>query len=379
MDTQGRKIFKPGGNAMIRVGIAQKDYGSAWLFGDVNVNGCQYVPQRKLPLHVFGRLHPWARKTISATTYFPPPHSCDFFHTFNMIPLNRHPWIVSAESVFPRVWDCDPWRRFLLKRLASPHCLRILAMSENTLLHMRTRNSDDPNLDQVMKKAEVVDPGIPEGHFQEVLTSPSTKRSIDLVFVGNEFFRKGGTIAVSAFARLKKSHPVTLTVISKMQEGNYVFPVEPGSGIKWREKMAALGVNHQEGLPNSKVREILSRSDILLLPTFDDSYGGSVIEGMASGLAPIATKIRALPEIITQDVDGILLPCPVTHEGRMIFDPTVERQLEESLAQAIVSLMEHPEQLNQIKREARQTYLRRFHPNCLSKNLERIYKKAISP
>lgn len=57
-------------------------------------------------------------------------------------------------------------------------------------------------------------------------------------------------------------------------------------------------------------REVLSRYDILLLPSVSgEGMPMVILEGMALGLVPITTSIASIPEIVEDGTRGILVPC----------------------------------------------------------------------
>ena len=50
------------------------------------------------------------------------------------------------------------------------------------------------------------------------------------------------------------------------------------------------------------------RDSILLLPSFSEGFPNSMLEGMAAGLAFIGAPVGAVPEVITDGVEGFLVP-----------------------------------------------------------------------
>src|SRR5207245_576576 len=56
------------------------------------------------------------------------------------------------------------------------------------------------------------------------------------------------------------------------------------------------------------IPEILSAIDVLLVPSWREPFGRSVIEAMAMRVPVVATDIGGPAELITQGVDGFLLP-----------------------------------------------------------------------
>lgn len=61
-----------------------------------------------------------------------------------------------------------------------------------------------------------------------------------------------------------------------------------------------------QGVPD--VRPHLAASDIFLSLAYEESFGLSVIEAMASGLPVVGSRAGAIPEIITDGKEGFLIP-----------------------------------------------------------------------
>lgn len=56
------------------------------------------------------------------------------------------------------------------------------------------------------------------------------------------------------------------------------------------------------------IPDIMQTIDILVIPSWREPFGRVAVEGLAAGCAVIGTNVGGLPEIITHDVDGILIP-----------------------------------------------------------------------
>lgn len=57
-----------------------------------------------------------------------------------------------------------------------------------------------------------------------------------------------------------------------------------------------------------EVAALIASADILVLPSFAENLPVSVIEGMASGLAVVATPVGAVEDIVTNEQTGLLVP-----------------------------------------------------------------------
>jgi glycosyltransferase involved in cell wall biosynthesis len=80
-------------------------------------------------------------------------------------------------------------------------------------------------------------------------------------------------------------------------------------------------VNYKGLLIPEEVLNVLSSYDVLLLPSYfkGEGYPGIIIESLALGIPVITTNWKALPEIITNNINGILI------------DIKNEKQLEEAI------------------------------------------------
>jgi glycosyltransferase involved in cell wall biosynthesis len=119
---------------------------------------------------------------------------------------------------------------------------------------------------------------------------------------------------------LKMRLPVTFHIVSSLQYG-------PGICTDYPDKMAyaadaadlkLLGlpnVQFHGTLPNTAVLDLMARSHFVLLPTMDDTYGFSVLEGMASGTPAIVSAVCALPEFVHSGKNGFTLKLPVDENG----------------------------------------------------------------
>jgi glycosyltransferase involved in cell wall biosynthesis len=56
------------------------------------------------------------------------------------------------------------------------------------------------------------------------------------------------------------------------------------------------------------VPQVMSSLDVLVVPSWREPFGRVAVEGMAAGRAVIGTNVGGLPEIITDGVDGLLVP-----------------------------------------------------------------------
>ncbi|MBN1397681.1 MAG: glycosyltransferase family 4 protein [Bacteroidetes bacterium] len=92
------------------------------------------------------------------------------------------------------------------------------------------------------------------------------------------------------------------------------------------------------------VPEFLSAIDIFVLPSHSETFGFVLVEAMAMGKAIVATKAGGVPEIITNEETGLLVP----------------PQDETALAEAIIRILDEPDLRSKLTLNARTDALARF-------------------
>jgi glycosyltransferase involved in cell wall biosynthesis len=108
--------------------------------------------------------------------------------------------------------------------------------------------------------------------------------------------------------------------------------------------------------------ELLAQAAAAVVPSeWPEPFGLVVIEAMAAGVAPIATTQGALPELITDQVDGLLYPAGD----------------DASLAMLLQRIQDSPEWFAELGAAAKQTYEQRFSQAVNLLQLEAIYRFAI--
>lgn len=147
-----------------------------------------------------------------------------------------------------------------------------------------------PNTFVVKFGANINSPGLPD------LTPKKLSPSIQLLFVGVDWVRKGGNIVFDTFLELlAKGYDVNLTVCGcippKQHPKVKVFPF--------------LDKNKEEDL--NVLIKLFRQSDLLFLPTRADCTPIVFCEANAFGLPVLTTNTGGVSSIIENNVNGILL------------------------------------------------------------------------
>jgi glycosyltransferase involved in cell wall biosynthesis len=362
----------------IRVGVGELNYASARAFQSVPVPGAVFVREPSISARRVGVLFPKFGEIAQAAELFVPTGRSVLYHSFNAIPLNRAPWVVTFECLLPRLWNSPRLGSFLLARAASGDCRRVIAMSENAKLHLVRRNQGDPSLPAVLKKTEVLHSSVEDDlEALDFRRRRPSSTPFHLVFVGNEFFRKGGTFVVEAYERLKASFPLRLTVVSSLLAFNDVCAVDKAAVTMWKKRLFDGGIELRQHLSRGEVRRLLATADVLLLPTLEDSYGYSMIEAMATGVAVVATSVEAIPEIVEDGKTGLLIELPLTEEKRILWSEDVGSRIVDQITLKLEGLLSDSDRMAEMGERGRERYDRLFRPDVLGARLREIYAMAL--
>lgn len=116
-----------------------------------------------------------------------------------------------------------------------------------------------------------------------------------LLFVGRDFFRKGGDLVVEAVAQLRASGdgPYRLTVV-----GPSVWPLK-GDPPPW--------VDFRGCLAPGEVAGLWPDHDVFVLPSWFEAYGLVFLEARAAGLPCVARRAFSMPELVPEGRAGSLV------------------------------------------------------------------------
>jgi glycosyltransferase involved in cell wall biosynthesis len=329
-------------------------------------------------------------------TAFPrlPGQSYDLIHAFNRIPIERTPFIIGFESHLPRGFGMESttYFRWMTDRLASGQCRAIIAISDFARRMFLSQHAGSAMLPVLSRKLEMHYPSIdipPEPHTDMRLDLP-----MRLLFVGNHFARKGGLVALRlAELALENDLPLHINIVSGLEYGtaSWTDPTRPGYYEHYLKLLQLPNVKRHGELKNTEALALMRNNHFTLLPTFSDTFGYSVIESMANGTPVIGTTQGALPEMILDGQNGLMLNLPTTpqgewlHIGRQDRDKKayeeIHRQAVEALAQQCLlklqSLMGDDEGYSKLRQGARRTAEDMFSSARANAYWDDLYDKAV--
>ncbi len=339
----------------------------------------------------FGRL--WS--PALAVAAYSPMRRFDLAHFVNRIPLVLHkPWLVTFESALPRMFPPnEPLRRHLRRQLCSSECLAIVAMSQWAFASFRRINAGWAGLERALSKTHVLQPAVP----LRAQTPRTLKKNemIRIIFVGNNFARKGGIVALRlAKKALAEGLRVQIHLVSSKMicSGSHTDHPDPSRYQADLQGLALPNVIFHGAMNNQQVLQLMGTCHLNFLPTLHDTYGFSVLEGFAHGLPALTSDVCALPEFVfpgpVAGANGFLLHLP--KDGRNCWSHVEEsgspdywdhldqafRSMTDQAMAHLRALAAAPGQLEQLSEAALAGIEQRHNPSLLAPALDAIYSQS---
>ena len=170
------------------------------------------------------------------------------------------------------------------------------------------------------------------------------------LFIGKEFYRKGGDLLLTAFARIRQELPDARLLM--VTDGP--IPEE-------------LSLNGVEIIPPTWDREIIKalyrQADLFVLPSRLETWGDVLLEAMAYGLPCIGVADDAMSEIIISEQTGLIVP-PEDVDG---------------LQEALQRLLQNRDECKRLGAQAHQRFLEIYTWDKVAEQLYDVMEKVVRP
>ena len=261
------------------------------------IEGVTYVKMRRIPFeYTPGPEHFGLHRVFAPLA---PNPKVDLVHLWNRVSVGRTPWGVSFEDTLPYLNPRLHARAISLQRklLFSDQCRFIIGMSDYAVRQFRSTLSDSEWL-QIANKVHQIYPHHPKPIRNSTYPGLEEQDSLRLIFVGGDFFRKGGEPALRAVEEVGDELDLQLTVISRVEGNDYSgTPPADVDVVDVRRRLADNPrVDWMPHLPHNEVMASIEHHHVGLLPTLSDTFGYSVLEFMGLGVPSIVSNVQALPE-----------------------------------------------------------------------------------
>ncbi len=304
-------------------------------------------------------------------------------------------WIVTYETEIPRVLPVKSIEKYanhelinMLHLLEKDNCKGIIAMSEAAKnIELKLIRKLLPPENKLIRKLTVLHPP------QTVLSQKKEVNNgrLRLTFVGNEFYRKGGAEVVLAINELIEEGELNddsleVILIGDLTKRNNIahgrFQDEESMYNRIEEDISSHShFIHYTHVHHAHIIDHFLKSDLGLLPTWQETYGYSVLEMQACGCPVITTNIRALSEI-NPDSAGWNIVCSVNEDNEI--EITSEEQkmavrmfIIERLKYYIKNIYNNRDELKSKSDNALMRIIHDHNPETFINRINQIYKYGV--
>jgi glycosyltransferase involved in cell wall biosynthesis len=194
----------------------------------------------------------------------------------------------------------------------------------------------------------------------EINKKETNDKSYKILYLSNLISSKGVLVLLEALHKVigKGYDNFTVNFVGKTSKSitEEIFNKEI-KRLKLQKKIKYLGAKYGE-----EKNEILDNSEIFVFPTLKDCFPLVLLEAMQSKLAIISTNEGAIPEIIENNVNGI-----ICNKGDV-----------EALCNAIIRLFEFPNLINEYGRNAQEKYKKHYTVKMFETNLIDCFNKIFA-
>jgi UDP-glucose:(heptosyl)LPS alpha-1,3-glucosyltransferase len=192
--------------------------------------------------------------------------------------------------------ECNPRHRTILQLESA-----ILDPANTRMIITNSQLSKDLIREYYSFPAErihVIYNGVDLSQFQPAAARAVSDETVRLLFVGQDFKRKGLAAVIDALAHVRDTgFTCQLRVIGRDDSTPY------------RQQAARLGMTDQitfEG-PSRNIQTAYQEADLFVFPTLYDPFANVCLEALACGLPVLTTTTNGASEIVTEEADGFVI------------------------------------------------------------------------
>ena len=265
--------------------------------------------------------------------------------------------IISSITGLGHVFVTDSLRNRLLRPLVSPFYRMVLRWS-----HAIFENAEDQNeflrlgLADAHKSHVICGPGIDTDYFCPPVEA-EIKGSLKVLMVGRLLHEKGVREFVEAAAIVRSKLPHVRFLLAGDSDPGNPSSIDPKHIARWEKEGNVSFLGHR-----SDVRDLNRTADIAVLPSYREGLPRSLLEAAACGLPLVATDVPGCREVVSNKVNGLLVP------------PRDSRRL----AEAIVELLEDRERRDTMGKRSRAMACELFSQDRIVRETMDVYVKALN-
>jgi glycogen(starch) synthase len=209
--------------------------------------------------------------------------------------------------------------------------------------------------------AVLPNPYIPSAEMRNITRKP-TDRKCRVLFIGRLEQRKGIYDLLAAIPKVLKQDSSILFSFAGSDQRSYKKNVSVKALMLEELRPYSQNIEFLGHLDNAKLNNILSQTDICIIPSIWENFPNVCLESMAAGLSVIASRNGGMAEIITDEKDGLLISPGVPDE----------------ITTAILKLAQDKPLRDKLGAAATQTILERYNAQEIGAAVERVFREAVN-
>jgi glycogen synthase len=190
-----------------------------------------------------------------------------------------------------------------------------------------------------------------------------------VLFVGRETRQKGIIHLIRAFGRVRT--PVQLVLCSGAADTPEVSREVDRALDELRAQTDNRVVRIREMVPVDQLRVLYSHAAVFVCPSVYEPFGIINLEAMACGTPVVASAVGGIPEVVTHDETGLLVPFAPRGAGDP--EPQDPGQFAQDLAAAIEHLLRSPQKRAAMAAAARQRVEKHFSWGSIARQTLALY------
>ena len=183
---------------------------------------------------------------------------------------------------------------------------------------------------------------------------PSPGRPPVALFVGRIGHRKGTFGLIRAWARATRPHGSRLVIVGD------------GSVREAQQLVEAIGVSDSVDVlgwqPRTRISDLMTASDVFVLPSLAEGQPMAILEAMAHGMAVIATSVGAIEETLAGGAAGMIVPPDDV----------------EALIEALSVVLGNEEVRSHLAVTARHRVIANYSIERVSSDIDKLYRRVLT-
>lgn len=177
-----------------------------------------------------------------------------------------------------------------------------------------------------------------------------------ILFVGRLYPVKGVQYLLQAMKIIHEEMPdVKLILVGDGEEREHLESLTDSLEIKECVEFAGRA-------PHEEVQDYMNQAEVFVLPSLSEGFPVTILEAMACGLPIVATRVRGVPDIVEEGINGYL----------------VDTKNPEQIARALLKILGN-EQLGKDISKNNIEKVETYSWDKIAVQLERIYQKTLQP